>query len=51
MDRIKARQQKYKKGKERMLSMTQDSSEGPEIRNASEEDDEGTVRLLYRSSS
>lgn len=43
MDRIKARQQKYKKGKERMLSMTQDSTEGPEIRKVSEEDDEGTV--------
>ncbi|OXB66770.1 hypothetical protein ASZ78_003015 [Callipepla squamata] len=41
MDRIKARQQKYKKGKERMLSMTQDSTEGPEIRKVSEEDDEG----------
>lgn len=43
MDRIKARQQKYKKGKERMLSMTQESSEGPEIRKVSEEDDEGTI--------
>ncbi|KAF4788894.1 hypothetical protein TURU_157112 [Turdus rufiventris] len=40
MDRIKARQQKYKKGKERMLSMNQESSEGPEIRKVSEEDDE-----------
>lgn len=43
MDRIKARQQKYKKGKERMLSMSQESSEGPEIRKVSEEDDEGTI--------
>lgn len=43
MDRIKARQQKYKKGKERMLSMNQESSEGPEIRKVSEEDDEGTI--------
>lgn len=43
MDRIKARQQKYKKGKERMLSMTQESSEGPEVRKVSEEDDEGTI--------
>ncbi|RMC15580.1 hypothetical protein DUI87_07781 [Hirundo rustica rustica] len=40
MDRIKARQQKYKKGKERMLSMNQESSERPEIRKVSEEDDE-----------
>ncbi|EMP33430.1 Protein PIEZO2 [Chelonia mydas] len=40
MDRIKARQQKYKKGKERMLSMTQESTEGQEIQKASEEDDE-----------
>lgn len=43
MDRIKARQQKYKKGKERLLSMTQESSEGQEIRKVSEEDDEGTI--------
>lgn len=42
MDRIKARQQKYKKGKERMLSMNQESIEGQDIQKVSEEDDEGT---------
>nr|XP_025950110.1 piezo-type mechanosensitive ion channel component 2 isoform X3 [Dromaius novaehollandiae] len=41
MDRIKARQQKYRKGKERMLSMNQESSEGQDIQKVSEEDDEG----------
>lgn len=40
MDRIKARQQKYKKGKERMLSLTQESGEGQDIQKVSEEDDE-----------
>ncbi|MEJ1279307.1 piezo-type mechanosensitive ion channel component 2 [Cricetulus griseus] len=40
MDRIKARQQKYKKGKERMLSLTQESGEGQDIQKLSEEDDE-----------
>ncbi|KAL1773612.1 piezo-type mechanosensitive ion channel component 2 isoform X2 [Sigmodon hispidus] len=40
MDRIKARQQKYKQGKERMLSLTQESGEGQDIQRLSEEDDE-----------
>lgn len=44
MDRIKARQQKYKKGKERMLSLTQESGEGQDIQKLSEEDDESMSR-------
>lgn len=46
MDRIKARQQKYKKGKERMLSLTQESGEGQDIQKLSEEDDESTLRCF-----
>lgn len=42
MDRIKARQQKYKKGKERMLSLTQEAGDGQDVRNPPEEDDEST---------
>lgn len=45
MDRIKARQQKYKKGKERMLSLTQESGEGQDIQKLSEEDDESMSRF------
>ncbi|MGH0140399.1 UNVERIFIED_CONTAM: hypothetical protein FKN15_042818 [Acipenser sinensis] len=41
MDRIKTRQQKFKKGKERMLSLAQESGEGATlIQNEEEEDDE-----------
>lgn len=40
MDRIKARQQKYKKGKERMMSMNQESSDGQTIQKAPEDDDD-----------
>lgn len=45
MDRIKARQEKYKKGKERMLSLVQESGEGQEIQKHEEDDDEGKVLL------
>lgn len=45
MDRIKARQQKYKKGKERMLSLTQESGEGQDIQKLSEEDDESMLHF------
>lgn len=41
MDRIKARQEKYKKGKERMLSLAQESGEGQEIQKQEDDDDEG----------
>lgn len=44
MDRIKARQQKYKKGKERMLSLTQEPGEGQDMQKLSEEDDESMSR-------
>ncbi|CAL8279118.1 unnamed protein product [Lota lota] len=39
MDRIKMRQQKFKRGKEKMLSMTQESGEGQNIVPPEEEDD------------
>ncbi|XP_007433600.1 piezo-type mechanosensitive ion channel component 2 isoform X1 [Python bivittatus] len=40
MDHIKARQQKYKKGKERVLSMNQETSDGQAIQKVAEEDDD-----------
>ncbi|XP_041422294.1 piezo-type mechanosensitive ion channel component 2 isoform X6 [Xenopus laevis] len=40
MDHIKARQEKYKKGKEKMLTLTQDG-EGHEIQKPVDNDDEG----------
>ncbi|KAG8133463.1 hypothetical protein E2320_011256 [Naja naja] len=40
MDHIKARQQKYKKGKERVLSMSQEASDGQEIQKVAEEEDD-----------
>uniref|UniRef100_A0A8C4ZEK7 Piezo-type mechanosensitive ion channel component n=1 Tax=Gadus morhua TaxID=8049 RepID=A0A8C4ZEK7_GADMO len=39
MDRIKMRQQKFKRGKEKMLSMTQESGEGQSLVPPEEEDD------------
>lgn len=47
MDRIKARQQKYKKGKERVLSMNQETSDVQAIEKAPEEDDDGTIPSIY----
>ena len=43
MDRIKMRQQKFKRGKEKMLSMTQEPGEGQNLVPAEEEDD-GTMK-------
>ncbi|KAG9278610.1 piezo-type mechanosensitive ion channel component 2-like isoform X1 [Astyanax mexicanus] len=40
MDRIKTRQQKFKKGKEKMLSMTQESGDGQNLIPPEEEDDD-----------
>ncbi|XP_041959521.1 piezo-type mechanosensitive ion channel component 2 [Alosa sapidissima] len=40
MDRIKTRQQKFKKGKEKILSMTQESSDGQNLIPPEEEDDD-----------
>uniref|UniRef100_A0A8B9HP37 Piezo type mechanosensitive ion channel component 2 n=1 Tax=Astyanax mexicanus TaxID=7994 RepID=A0A8B9HP37_ASTMX len=44
MDRIKTRQQKFKKGKEKMLSMTQESGDGQNLIPPEEEDDDDVVR-------
>uniref|UniRef100_A0A8C5GVZ2 Piezo-type mechanosensitive ion channel component n=1 Tax=Gouania willdenowi TaxID=441366 RepID=A0A8C5GVZ2_GOUWI len=41
MERIKVRQQKFKRGKERMLSMAQESGEGPTLIQPEEDDDDG----------
>ncbi|KAI4904294.1 hypothetical protein NFI96_010885 [Prochilodus magdalenae] len=41
MDRIKSRQQKFKRGKERMLSLAQESGESHSLAKEEEEDDEG----------
>ncbi|XP_048385787.1 piezo-type mechanosensitive ion channel component 2-like isoform X4 [Stegostoma tigrinum] len=41
MDRIKTRQQKYKKGKERMLSLTQSADvQGPQMKQEDDDDDD-----------
>ena len=45
MDRIKMRQQKFKRGKEKMLSMTQESGEGQNLVPPEEEDD-GTMKAV-----
>lgn len=39
MDRIKMRQQKFKRGKEKMLSMVQESGEGPALVQPEDDDD------------
>lgn len=45
MDRIKERQQKFKRGKERMLIKAQESGEGPGVvQPPEEEEDDGTMR-------
>ncbi|KAJ4936752.1 hypothetical protein JOQ06_001338, partial [Pogonophryne albipinna] len=41
MERIKVRQQKFKRGKERMLSMAQESGEGQTLFKPEEEEDDG----------
>ncbi|XP_026094030.1 piezo-type mechanosensitive ion channel component 2-like isoform X2 [Carassius auratus] len=41
MDRIKSRQQKFKRGKERMLSLVQESGESHSLVQEEEDDDEG----------
>ncbi|OWK01598.1 hypothetical protein Celaphus_00017735, partial [Cervus elaphus hippelaphus] len=40
MDQLKRQEQKYKKGKERMLNLTQESGEGQDLQKLSEDDDE-----------
>ncbi|XP_048031199.1 piezo-type mechanosensitive ion channel component 2 isoform X2 [Megalobrama amblycephala] len=45
MDRIKSRQQKFKRGKERMLSLAQESGESHSVvKEEEEDDDEGEAR-------
>lgn len=41
MERIKVRQQKFKRGKEKMLSMAQESGEGQMLVQPEEDDDDG----------
>lgn len=49
MDRIKTRQEKFKKGKEKILSMTQESGDGQNlIPPEEEEDDDGMTRDLVQ---
>jgi len=43
MDRIKSRQQKFKRGKERMLSLAQDSGESHSVVKEEEDEDEGML--------
>lgn len=49
MDRIKVRQQKFKRGKEKMMSMVQESGEGqtlvqPTVQPVKEEEDDGMMK-------
>lgn len=41
MERIKVRQQKFKRGKEKMLSIAQESGEGQTLVQPEEDDDDG----------
>ena len=45
MDRIKVRQQKFKRGKEKMLNLAQESGEGQTVVQPEEEDDDGMIKL------
>ncbi|XP_076004427.1 piezo-type mechanosensitive ion channel component 2 isoform X1 [Genypterus blacodes] len=50
MDRIKMRQQKFKRGKEKMMSMAQESGEGPALVQPHEEDeDDGAQRTKAKT--
>ncbi|XP_024120347.2 piezo-type mechanosensitive ion channel component 2 [Oryzias melastigma] len=44
MERIKVRQQKFKRGKDKMLSLTQESAEGQTATQPEEDDDDGAQR-------
>ncbi len=48
MERIKVRQQKFKRGKEKMLSMAQESGEGPTLIQPEEEDDDDGMMKAAR---
>ncbi|XP_072220008.1 piezo-type mechanosensitive ion channel component 2 [Leuresthes tenuis] len=49
MDRIKVRQQKFKRGKEKMLSLAQESGEGQTVVQPEEEDDDGAQRTKAKT--
>ncbi|CAJ1072552.1 piezo-type mechanosensitive ion channel component 2 isoform X3 [Xyrichtys novacula] len=49
MERIKVRQQKFKRGKEKMLSIAQESGEGQTLVQAEEDDDDGAQRTKAKT--
>ncbi|XP_044075319.1 piezo-type mechanosensitive ion channel component 2 isoform X3 [Siniperca chuatsi] len=49
MERIKVRQQKFKRGKEKMLSMAQESGEGQTLVQPGEDDDDGAQRTKAKT--
>ncbi|XP_031720951.1 piezo-type mechanosensitive ion channel component 2 isoform X3 [Anarrhichthys ocellatus] len=49
MERIKVRQQKFKRGKERMLSIAQESGEGQTLVQPEEDDDDGAQRTKAKT--
>ncbi|XP_042353330.1 LOW QUALITY PROTEIN: piezo-type mechanosensitive ion channel component 2 [Plectropomus leopardus] len=49
MERIKVRQQKFKRGKEKMLSMAQESGEGQTLVQPEEDDDDGAHRTKAKT--
>lgn len=44
MERIKVRQQKFKRGKEKMLSMAQESGDGQTLVQPEDDDDDGMMK-------
>ena len=46
MERIKVRQQKFKRGKEKMLSIAQESGEGQTLVQPEEDDDDGMMKAV-----
>ncbi|XP_056276560.1 piezo-type mechanosensitive ion channel component 2 isoform X2 [Pseudoliparis swirei] len=49
MERIKVRQHKFKRGKERMISIAQESGEGPTLIQPEEDDDDGAQRTKAKT--
>uniref|UniRef100_A0A3Q3FEP5 Piezo type mechanosensitive ion channel component 2 n=1 Tax=Labrus bergylta TaxID=56723 RepID=A0A3Q3FEP5_9LABR len=49
MERIKVRQQKFKRGKEKMLSIAQESGEGQTLVQPEEDDDDGMMKAAKAS--
>lgn len=45
MERIKVRQQKFKRGKEKMLSMAQESGDGQMLVQPDDDDDDGMTKM------